>query len=137
MKRDIELKYDGTREYDPIPGRPKHRWKKNIAGFKVNGGHRIGKCPQDLKLSTANELIQESIADIPSRFDSNPYPKNLYVVFHGVIYRAVGGERTNVYHGFPCDKINELDSAILEKLRHLANLEGYSREFNRWIKDHA
>lgn len=137
MKRDITLEKDGSREYDPTPGRPKHRWKKNYAGFKKQGGHRIGKCPQDLTLSVAKRLLQNAVADVASPFDSTPYPKNLYAVYRGVIYRAVGGERTNVYHGFPCDRINNLDATVYQKLEQQAIQEGTLKNFKRWVRDYA
>ncbi|AGW13839.1 hypothetical protein [Megalodesulfovibrio gigas] len=134
MIRDIELKNDGSREYDPTPGRPKHRWKKNYAGFQSSGGHLIGKCPQDLKLSEATELLKDAIPDCASPFDTTQYPKNFYNVYRGVVYRAVGGEFSNCYHGFPCNKTNDIDSSIIAQLKERAKKSGHAREFKKWMK---
>lgn len=126
------------RIYDPTPGRPKHRWKKNIAGFQKQGGRLVGKCPQDIKLSEATELLQTAVPDRRTAFDVDYlYPKNLYIVFRGVIYRAVGGEYNNSYHAFPCNNVSRLDAGILAELRQRAESSGYIKQFERWVKDYA
>lgn len=138
MIRDKFDQNDNERKYDPTPGRPKHRWKKNFAGFRPQGGRLVGKCPQNINLSEATALLQDAIPDRRTAFDINYlYPKNLYVVFRGVVYRAVGGEYSNSYHAFPCNNISRLDAGILAELRRRSEDSGHIKQFGKWVKDHA
>lgn len=131
------MKNDAVRIYDPTPNRPKHRWKKNCAGFQPYQGRLVGKCPQDMKLSEAQELIETAIADPHTQFDFDGNPKNLYNVYRGVIYRAIGGDFTNIYHGFPCKNIDDLDESTLQELRTRAMHDGHLKSFEKWVKKHA
>ena len=73
-------------EADEDPKR-KHHWNKDHAGFVKVGPNRIGKCPAKMSAYDAEALLNDAIPYFPPRW-SKPYPKRLYAVSDGVVYRA-------------------------------------------------
>ena len=73
-------------EADEDPKR-KHHWDKDHAGFIKVGPSRVGTCPAKMNMSDAQALLNDAIPYFPPRW-SRPYPKRLYAVSDGVVYRA-------------------------------------------------
>ena len=73
-------------EPDENPKR-KHHSDRQHAGFVTVGRIRVGKCPSTMDASSAQALVEEAIPYSPPRWD-RPYPKRLYAVSDGVVYRA-------------------------------------------------
>lgn len=125
------------RIYSSPENRHKHRWSKNNAGFDRYYGQIVGKCPNNITWDEAQKLLCEAIPDPPDEYNDDPYPKLLYNVRKGVIYRAVGDGRSNKYHAFPADDINSIDSDTLDILKKRANNAADMKVFKRWKKDYA
>lgn len=132
--------------YDPTPGRVKHRWDKNYAGFIDVKGKSTGKCPNDIRLSEAQRLLNEAVEPERLRqqrensddsFSSVVYPQRLYNVFRGVVYEAWGDGATPYYHGYPARHLKRLPKDVVEELKRRAEACGHGRAFEKWMKEHA
>ena len=128
---------DSKRVYSTPENRHKHRWKKNYAGFSDFQRNIVGKCPNDITLEQAQNLLEEAITDPPDEFNTDPYPKRLYNVYKGVIYLAIGDGRSNRYHAFPADNIKSMDKETLRILEERAIASGDENSFKKWVEDNA
>lgn len=137
IPQELQEQTDLKRIYDPTPNRYKHRWKHNHAGFENYNGIIVGKCPNDISYDTAQELLMEAITDPPDEYSVYEYPKRLYNVFNGVIYRAEGDGYSKYYHAFPADNIDSLNTETLEKLKEIAIQKNCLKSFIRWKKRYA
>lgn len=135
--QNYKISSEASRVYSSPENRHKHRWSKNYAGFCRYHGEIVGKCPNNITLEEAQDLLLKAIPDPPDEYDDDPYPKRLYNVHKGVIYRAEGDGRSNRYHAFPADNIRSMDSDTLDTLEKRANESGYLEKFKKWKKDHA
>ena len=135
-KNNTNIYSQGERIYCSPENRHKHRWSKNYAGFAKYHGEIVGKCPNDITLDEAQKLLSEAVTDPPDDYDIDPYPKRLYNVYRGVIYRAEGDGRSNVYHAFPADNIDSMDRNTLEALEQRVEPK-YLKIFKKWKEDHA
>ena len=114
----------------------KHHWDNDHAGFDEAGPYPIGKCPATMDTSDAQELLDDAIPYHPRRW-RHPYPKRLYAVRDGVVYRATPTNPGTSYHGFP-----EHSSAfprsgnardVKEQLLERARQQGCERNVRRWM----
>ena len=59
-----------TWSYDPGDKRRKHKWDKEYAGFEIEGGLKIGKCPRPVYIAHGDNaplqygLIAEEVAEV-------------------------------------------------------------------------
>lgn len=122
-------------EADEDPKR-KHHWNKDHAGFIKVGPNRVGKCPAKMSMSDAEALLNDAIPYFPPRW-SKPYPKRLYAVSDGVVYRASPTNPGTSYHGFPehpstfprTRNARDVKRQLLERARR----QGYEKEVRRWM----
>ena len=128
---------DSARVYDTPPNRHKHRWNKNEAGFTSYRGEIVGKCPNDVTLEEAQRLLLEAIAEPQDEYTDDVYPKRLYNVRKGIIYRAEGDGRSNKYHAFPADNIDLIDAEIVDELQRRAEATGHLSEFKEWKNEYG
>lgn len=135
--KQCNISSDCARVYSSPENRHKHRWSKNFAGFDRYYGEIVGKCPNNIPLGEAQKLLLQAIPDPPDEYDDDPYPKRLYNVREGVIYRAEGDGRSNRYHAYPADNIRSMDQDTLEVLEKRADESGFLKVFKKWTKDHA
>lgn len=135
--KKYKISSDDARVYSSPENRHKHRWSKNYAGFDRYCGEIVGKCPNNITWAEAQELLLQAIPDPPDEYDDDPYPKRLYNVREGVIYRAEGDGRSNKYHAFPADNIRSMDPDTLDILEMRADNSGDLKVFKKWKKDHA
>ena len=134
---DINKLTSQSFEYDPTPNRKKHRWKKNVAGFANFFGQMTGRCPNDIRLSEAQVLLNDAVPDPPSPFDDDPYPKRLYNVFRGVVYVAISSNFQMKYHAYPHRGVKKLAPATLRILEARAVSSGYHKVFLKWSDEYA
>ena len=135
--KDYNISSENERVYSSPENRHKHRWPRNYAGFTRYYGEIVGKCPNNITLEEAQQLLVEAIPDPPDEYDDDPYPKRLYNVREGVIYRAEGDGRSNRYHAFPADNINSMDADTLAILEKRATDSGYLEQFRKWKKENG
>jgi len=122
-------------EPDENPKR-KHHWDRGHAGFVTVGRIRVGKCPSTMDASSAQALLEEAIPYSPPRWD-RPYPKRLYAVSDGVVYRAAPTNPGTSYHGFPehpqtfprAGNARDVKRQLLER----AAQQGCEREVRQWM----
>ena len=122
-------------EPDEDPKR-KHHWDRDHAGFVKVGPSRVGKCPATMSLSQAQALLDDAIPFVPPRW-SRSYPKRLYAVSDGVVYRASPTNPGTSYHGFPehpsafprTGSAREVKRQLLERARQ----QGCENEVRRWM----
>jgi hypothetical protein len=122
--------------YDPgeKPKR-KHGWSKDEAGFERRGRAIIGKCPKNLTNETAEDLINDGIPENDPRAGDGG-PRRIYVVYDGVLYRAVATEPGKSYHGFPerPQEYDELDDDLRERIEARARQLGQLRDLRKWLR---
>jgi hypothetical protein len=119
--------------YDPGDKRRKHKWNKEYAGFEIEGGLQIGKCPQALTTEVAEQLLNSGV-EWYNPLMRVEYPWNIYNVHDGVIYKAAITLHGISYHGFPY--MGRVPKEVVEKLRAVAVNKGCSKEFEAWLKQH-
>jgi hypothetical protein len=118
--------------------RRKHHWNQPRAGFVRIGPADVGKCPSTMTLETALALLQRAVPWFPSRWQHS-YPKRLYAVFDGVVYRATPTVPGVSYHGFPehpaqfatGGNANEVKRQLLERASE-TNCEVEVRAWMNW-----
>ncbi|MBZ0145982.1 MAG: hypothetical protein K8F62_00315 [Pseudorhodoplanes sp.] len=120
-------------KYDPGANRHKHKWNKDYAGFQVEKNVRVGKCPSNLTIETAAELLNTGVPWTNPNISSE-YPHYIYNVHNGVIYKAAITVHGVSYHGFPCE--GRIPKDVLAQLRNLATERGCLKEFEEWVKQH-
>jgi hypothetical protein len=86
-------------EPDEQPKR-KHHWDRPVAGFIRVGQNVVAKCPNNLTIDKAQQILNEAIPWSPRNW-RRPYPQRLYNVADGVLYRATPTNPGRSYHGFP------------------------------------
>ena len=120
-------------EPDEVPKR-KHAWEKDYAGFVIVRGVQVGKCPKGLDLDRAEGLISNGIRFFPKRWDK-PYPKRIYVVYDGVLYRAEPTNPGVSYHGFPelPREFHSLPKQIRDEILVRAQELGQLDQVKRWV----
>ena len=123
-------------EYDPgeQPKR-KHAWNKNEAGFVRKNEIMVGKCPRGFDLNEARGLLNKGIP-MPSMRGSGSHPRRIYVVYNGVLYRAVPTRPGFSYHAFPeiPSEFEKLDDQLKTLIWERARADGTERELKRWLK---
>ena len=135
--KEYKIDPDAERVYSSPENRHKHRWNKNYPGFARYRGEIVGKCPNDITEKEAQELLLDAITDPPDEYDNDPFPKRLYNVRNGVIYRAEGDGRSNRYHAFPADNIRSMDDDTLKILEERITNSEELKIFKQWKRDHA
>jgi hypothetical protein len=121
-------------EYDPGEDpKKRHHWEKNEAGFVEIDGKPVGKCPNNISPAQARELLNDGVPWVPHRWRSR-YPKRIYVVHDGVIYRAEPTNPGKSYHGFPelPVKFRELPRDIQDRILACARNKGCYEAAKRW-----
>lgn len=131
----------GDRRFRYEPGeRPKrrHHWSNDYPGFVKVRGAPVGKCPSDISMERAEELLNAGIPyepDQPEGGVATGWPGRVYVVHNGAIYRATLTS-PGVYHAFPelPARLRELPRRFREKLLARARELGCERETRRWME---
>ena len=118
-------------EADEHPKR-KHHWRRNVAGFVTQGGVIVGKCPSGMTTEFAEAMLNDGVPWSPLRW-RHDYPKRIYNILDGVVYRAVPTNPGVSYHGFP-ERLEHLPTELIGPLLALAEALGERERIERWLK---
>ncbi len=120
------------RQYEPEEPKKKHHWDYPEAGFVVQHHVLCGKCPSDMSMAEAENLLSGALV-----FKRHPdgSPKRLYAVKDGVVYRAMPTLRGVSYHGFPerPSELRRLPQAFRDQLLTRATELGCEDETREWM----
>ncbi len=125
-----------VRRYDKGERRHKHVGNSSEPEIQFISGDPkrwIGKCPNTLTAADHTRLLNEAIAGDNGDREID-FPKSLYAVNDGAIYKADSTDRGKSYHGYPYR--GKLAKRILENLRVIASAKGCENEFDDWVKRH-
>ncbi len=117
-------------KYEPNPDRKhKRNWNEPVAGFVQVGSDTIGKCPSNLGVSEAENLLNTGLA-YPLTEDEASVPQRIYNVCRGVLYRATPTVEGVSYHGFPehPKQAQKLPKSFKSKIVELAVRLGCEQE---------
>ena len=123
--------------YERGEGRVKHRWKHDVAGFQPPGRGGVGKCHVSIDQACAEKLLREGVV---YHAPGTTTPEHVYNVYRGVIYEAAPTRPGYSYHGYPWQGGQgrpPLPPRIVRELRRRAELEGYVKEFEKWLNTYG
>ena len=126
------MNYDYEADEQP---KNKHRWREpqDSAGFKVVSGVKIGKCPSNLDVQQAREILNEGVPYSHERWGKS-HPCAIFGVYEGVLYRAKPTNPGRSYHAFPADPDNfKWGSDLKSKILDLATRKGCREGVERWM----
>lgn len=125
-----------TWQYDPgeTPKR-KHGWSKHEAGFVRHGKVLIGKCPADFPLDQATEALRDGIVDQDPR-QRTGFPRRIYNVRGGILYRMVPTRPGMSCHGFPelPAEFERLDEGLRRAIWQRARERGEEEALWHWLR---
>jgi hypothetical protein len=86
-------------------------------------------------MEKADELLNDGIV-LQGPRDSSGHPRRIYVVFDGVLYRAVPTVPGRSYHGFPelPEEFERLDEELKERIRQRARELGCLEDLKKWLR---
>ena len=118
--------------YDKGDRRHKHVGRNPYPEFRAENDPRciVGLCPNNLRNEDHQRLLDDAIPE-GNGDRSIDFPKRLYVVHAGAIYRAETTDWGKSYHGYPYR--GKLGRGMLERLREMAGAKGCIGEFDLWI----
>ena len=120
--------------YDGGAGRKKHRWNNPYPGFEQLNGMWIGKCPCDVKLEEAEELLNDGVEEF-NELDECPdgHPDSIYLIYRCWIYRAYPTQPGTSYHAYPaCPReLKHLPKSTKTKIVALAERKGCANSVRR------
>lgn len=114
----------------------KHHWNEPRAGFVIEGGENVGKCPCTISRDLAEHLLNDQgIVWNNPRLPSGTYPGRIYVVHEGVVYRATPTIAGVSYHAFPelPERLRGLPKKVRERILGLAENLGCRKEVQAWM----
>ncbi|HEX4078835.1 MAG TPA: hypothetical protein VHX61_08190 [Rhizomicrobium sp.] len=124
------------RRYEKGERRYKHVGKTaapEIRFFPDDPKRWEGLCPNSLTSADHLTLLNEAITG--SNGDREiPFPKSLWTVHNGAIYKADTTDRGKSYHGYPYR--GKLARGLMDRLREMAVAKGCERQFDDWVKQH-
>lgn len=127
---------DGSgRRYEKGVGRKKHVGTRPEPYIEHQTGrprHYVGKCPNNVSIEEATELLQRAIPGDNGDREAD-YPKVLYMVREGAIYEAATSNAGVSYHAYPYR--GKLAKALVEELRSRFVNESSRKAFEQWIKE--
>jgi hypothetical protein len=110
----------------------KHHWEKNEAGFIEVNGVQIGKCPNNMTLQQAQQLLESGLPWFPKGW-KKAFPKRIYNIRNKVVYRATPTIPGQSYHGFP-ERPDGVPPEMRKPLLALAEQQGCHEEVKAWLK---
>lgn len=121
--------------YDKGDRRFKHVGSSSCPEFRSENDPRrvVGLCPNNLQHADHQRLLNEAVPD-GNGDRSIDFPKRLYVVHDGAIYRAETTDWGKSYHGYPYR--GKMGRGLLEKLRAMAEEKGCAAELEQWAADY-
>lgn len=122
-------------EPDEQPKR-KHRWGESHAGFAMQNGEKVGKCPADMTSAQAQALLNTQSVPFFNPKALGPNPDRLYVVHDGVVYRAHPTRPGISFHAFPEDpaRLARLPKRWRDQIIELADRLGCKKAALDWME---
>ena len=99
-------------------------------------GERVGKCPSDVTNAEAEATVNAGVPWSPPKGWSRSYPKKIWCIHRGWLYRAEPTNPGTSYHAFPEDPEREvrLPPGVRKELERRAEELGMARELRRWLR---
>lgn len=119
-------------KYDPGERRRKHKWHNDYAGFEVEGGVEVGKCPTTITQELAEQLLNTGVGWNNPSIPPSDCPRNIYNVHEGVVYKAAITLAGVSYHGYPCK--GQVPGEVVTNLKALAAQKNCSKELDAWLR---
>lgn len=112
----------------------RHHWQHDVPGHLQVGDALVGKCPSSVSVELAQTLLNQGIEWRPRGW-SEDYPKRIFVVYNGTVYRSTPTNPGTSYHGFP-EMIERLpaDPALRQRIRECAWEAGCGQEVEKWMR---
>ncbi len=113
----------------------KHHWNQGEAGFVTVGAIFVAKCPSNMSMQLAQELLDTGIEWSPKMWPES-YPQRIYCVWDGVLYRATPTIPGRSYHGFPehPSRFPPGNRALRNQIINLAGERDCEQEVRAWMK---
>ena len=114
----------------------KHHWAEPYAGFIVEHGETVGKCPASISPALAERLLNtQGVPWSNPNLPATPWPDRIYVVHEGVVYRAKPTDVGVSYHAFPelPERLRELPKKVRNEILALADTLGCREGEQGWM----
>lgn len=124
------------REYDKGLDRAKHVGRTDRPEIRFHNDNPkfcTGLCPRGIAEELKATLLNEAIADDPGDREID-FPKRLYVVHEGAIYRAETTDWGKSYHAYPYR--GKLGRSLLDRLTQMADDKACRKDFDDWVNRH-
>jgi hypothetical protein len=123
------------RAYDKGERRFKHVGRTPYPEFRFEHDprRRVGLCPNNLTHADHTRLLKNAIPEANGD-RTVEFPKRLYVVHDGAIYRAETTDWGKSYHGYPYK--GKLGRGMAERLREMATALKCLEAFEAWMEEH-
>lgn len=92
-----------------------------------------GLCPRGISDALKEALLEEAVADGPGDREID-FPKRLFVVHDGTIYRAETTDWGKSYHAYPYR--GKMGRALLARMSQMAAEKGCQKSFDDWVNKH-
>ncbi len=126
-------------QYEKGEHRHKHNWSNDFAGFLITPSGIVGKCPNNITLEQATQLLNEGIPFFNRRKpvldcgEQGEFPHAIYAVYQGVAYRAVPTLGCCSYHAFPeIEFPPTIEAQLLARARQQSLAE--EKALKKWLK---
>lgn len=119
-------------KYDPGERRRKHKWHNDYAGFEVEGGVEVAKCPTTITQELAEQLLNTGVGWNNPSMPPSDCARNIYNVHEGVVYKAAITLAGLSYHGYPCK--GQVPREVVTQLKALAAQKNCSKELEAWLR---
>ena len=113
----------------------KRGWRGTEPTFVTGpGGETIGKCPHGMTNELCTRLVNDGIPFFPRRW-SHTYPKRIYNIYEGNLYRATPTVPGRSYHGFPelPREAKRLPGELKRRILERAEAEGCLEQVRRCL----
>lgn len=112
----------------------RHHWGEPRPGFVKVGQAVVGKCPSGMSVQDAEELLNAGVEYYPRGWNDE-YPKRIFVVHEGTVYRATPTIPGVSYHGFP-EMIERLppDPDLRQRILDKADSAECIEEVAKWMR---
>jgi hypothetical protein len=120
-------------EPDELPKR-KHAWAKPEPGFESHGTAIVGKCPNNISIEEAESLLNLGVQWIPEGSRAG-WPKRIYIIHKGWVYRAMPTNPGVSYHAFPerPEDFRRLPREVRNAVLECAKARNCYDEVKRWM----
>ena len=124
-----------TYQYDPGTPKKKHHWEEDEPAIVRRGRELVAMCPNNVTNAEAAAQLVNAVPWSPPDWDK-PWPKRLYNLFRGIVYRATHTLGGTSYHAFP-EREGDLPASVRRQLSERAAKTGSSFGFAPEVEDES